>query len=82
MAVSEAQCAQWMAGDPPFSVVSAAAEACGTDLATVLAEPDPGPHDVSLLATTLALTVDQRMERLKAYVNFVLAGRAALGGRA
>jgi hypothetical protein len=45
----------------------------------VLAEPEPDPHDLSLLETTLAMTVDQRLERLKAYVRFVLAGRAALG---
>jgi hypothetical protein len=39
------------------------------------------PHDVSLLETTLAMTVDQRLERLKAYVRFVQAGRAALGNQ-
>jgi hypothetical protein len=59
-------------------VVDFVARACGTDLARVLAEPDPDPHDVGLLETTLAMTVDQRLERLKAYVRFVQAGRAAL----
>jgi hypothetical protein len=68
-----------MRGDPPLSVVDSAARACGTDLAAVLAEPEPDPHDVSLLETTLAMTVDERLERLKAYVRFVQAGRAALG---
>lgn len=77
--VTEGKLDDWMRGDPPFSVVDSVARACGTDLATVLAEPEPDPHDVSLLETTLTLTVDQRLERLKTYVRFVLAGRAALG---
>jgi hypothetical protein len=28
----------------------------------VLAEPEPDPHDIGLLETTLAMTVDQRSE--------------------
>jgi hypothetical protein len=36
------------------------------------------PHDLSLLETTLALSVDERVQRLKSYVRFVEAGRAAL----
>ena len=78
LGVTEGQVAAWVAGDPPLSVVDSVARACSTDLARVLAEPDPDPHDLGLLETTLALTVDQRMERLKAYVRFVEAGRAAL----
>lgn len=78
LGVAEGQVAAWMAGDPPLSVVDAVARACSTDLARVLAEPDPDPHDLGLLETTLTLTVDQRLERLKAYVRFVEAGRAAL----
>jgi hypothetical protein len=69
----------WVQGDPPLSVVDSAARACSTDLAKVLAEPEADPHDVGLLETTLAMSVDQRLERLKAYVRFVQAGRAALG---
>lgn len=81
LGVSERQVAEWTAGDPPFSVVDSVARACQVDLAAVLAEPDPDPHDLSLLETTLAMTVDQRLERLTSYVRFVLAGRAALGTR-
>jgi hypothetical protein len=79
LGVTEGQVAAWIHGDPPLSVVDSVARACSTDLATVLAEPDPDPHDIGLLETTLAMTVDQRLERLKAYVRFVQAGRAALG---
>ncbi|MGH7192236.1 MAG: hypothetical protein ACREJM_01740 [Candidatus Saccharimonadales bacterium] len=78
LGVAEGQVAAWMSGDPPLSVVDAVARACSTDLASVLAEPEPDSHDVGLLETTLAMTVDQRLERLKAYVRFVQAGRVAL----
>src|ERR1022692_2326841 len=79
LGIAEGQVAAWMRGDPPLSVVDSVAHACSMDLAAVLAEPEPDPHDLSLLETTLAMTVDQRLERLKGYVRFVLAGRAALG---
>jgi hypothetical protein len=79
LGVAEGQVAAWIHGDPPLSVVDSVAQACSTDLARVLAEPEPDPHDVGLLETTLAMTVDQRLERLKTYVRFVQAGRAALG---
>lgn len=79
LGVDEGDVADWMRGDPPLSVVDAVACACGTDLAAVLGEPEPDQHDVSLLETTLAMSVDQRLERLKAHVRFILAGRAALG---
>jgi hypothetical protein len=78
LGVAEGQVAAWIQGDPPLSVVDSVARACSTDLARVLAEPEPDPHDIGLLATTLAMTVDQRLERLKRYVRFVQAGRAAL----
>lgn len=78
LGVAEGQVAVWVHGDPPLSVVDAVARACSTDLARVLAEPEPDPHDIGLLETTLAMTVDQRLERLKAYVRFVQAGRVAL----
>jgi transcriptional regulator with XRE-family HTH domain len=78
LGVAEGQVAAWVNGDPPLSVVDAVARACSVDLARVLAEPEPDPHDVGLLETTLALTVDQRLERLKTYVRFIQAGRAAL----
>lgn len=79
LGVSQIQVTGWIGGDPPLSVVDSVALACQLDLAAVLAEPDPDPHDLSLLETTLAMSVDQRLERLTAYVQFVLAGRAALG---
>jgi hypothetical protein len=79
MGVGDRQVADWIRGDPPLSVVDAVARACSADLARILAEPEPDPDDVSLLETTLAMTVDQRLDRLKAYVRFVQAGRAALG---
>jgi transcriptional regulator with XRE-family HTH domain len=78
MGVAEAQVQAWANGDPPLSVVDSVARACSMDLAKVLAEPEPDPHDLGLLETTLAMTVDQRMQRLKAYARFVEAGRAAL----
>jgi transcriptional regulator with XRE-family HTH domain len=78
LGVTEGQVVAWVRGDPPLSVVDSAARACSTDLARVLAEPDPDPHDIGLLETTLAMTVDQRLARLKAYVRFVQAGRVAL----
>jgi hypothetical protein len=78
LGVAEGQIQAWAHGDPPLSVVDSVARACSTDLARVLAEPEPDAHDVGLLETTLAMTVDQRMQRLKAYVRFVEAGRAAL----
>jgi len=79
LGITEAQVGAWLQGDPPLSVVDSVARACSTDLAKVLAEPEPDPHDVGLLETTLAMTVDQRLDRLKSYVRFVQAGRAALG---
>lgn len=36
------------------------------------------PHDASLLATTLSLSPEQRLQRLIDYVRFVNAGRAAM----
>lgn len=78
LGVAQGQVAAWIRGDPPLSVVDSVARACSTDLARVLAEPEPDPHDIGLLGTTLAMTVDQRLERLKTYVRFVQAGRAAL----
>jgi transcriptional regulator with XRE-family HTH domain len=77
--VTEADVAGWLRDDPPLSVVYSAASACSLELSAVLAEPEPDPHDISLLETTAAMTVDERLERLKAYVRFVQAGRVALG---
>ncbi len=78
LGVAEEQVTAWAQGDPPMSVVDSVARACSLELSAVLAEPEPDPHDVALLETTLALDADERLERLVAYVRFVLAGRAAL----
>lgn len=43
MGVPEAHVEAWMHGDPPPSVVHAVAQACSTDLAAVLVEPDSDP---------------------------------------
>ncbi|MPY89353.1 MAG: helix-turn-helix domain-containing protein [Luteitalea sp.] len=67
--------------EPSFAAVVRTVEACGLELAAVLSEPDADPHDVSLLETTLAMTVDERLQRLIDYVRFVGAGRAAMRAR-
>jgi transcriptional regulator with XRE-family HTH domain len=78
LGIAEAQVGIWLQGDPPLSVLDAVARACSTDLSKIFAEPEADPHDIGLLETTLAMTVDQRLDRLKSYVRFVQAGRAAL----
>jgi transcriptional regulator with XRE-family HTH domain len=74
---------RWESGqvEPGFSAVARAVDACGLSLLDVLAEPAVGAHDASLLETTLALTVDERLQRLIAYVQFVQAGREAMSSR-
>lgn len=74
------QLARWedAAEEPTFTDVDEAVRATGTELATLLNEPDLDPHDAALLETTLALTDGGHMERLLAHVRFVEAGREAL----
>lgn len=74
---------RWESGhvEPGFSAVARAVDACGLSLVDVLAEPEVDAHDASLLETTLALTVDERLQRLIAYVQFVQAGREAMSAR-
>jgi transcriptional regulator with XRE-family HTH domain len=67
--------------EPGFSTVVRVVEACGLELADVLREPDADPHDVTLIDTTLAMTVDARLRRLIDYVRFVQLGREALQSR-
>ena len=67
--------------EPGFTAVVRAVEACGLTLVNVLREPEVDPHDVSLLDTTLALTVDERFQRLMDFVRFVRAGREAMRAR-
>jgi len=55
LGVPEGQVGAWVQDDPPLSVVDSVARACSTDLAKVLAEPEPDPHDAGLLGTTLAM---------------------------
>jgi transcriptional regulator with XRE-family HTH domain len=80
LGVTTSTLTEWEGADPSFSLVERAVVACGADLAGVIAEPDPDPHDLSLLDTTLRMTVEERVQRLVEYVRFVQAGRAALRG--
>ncbi|MDN5857313.1 MAG: hypothetical protein L0H84_01700, partial [Pseudonocardia sp.] len=64
--------------EPTFLEVDEAVRATGVELAAVLTEPVLDPGDASLLDTTLALTVQERFERLLAHVHFVEAGRDAV----
>ena len=61
--------------EPSFAAVDRVVEACGLELAAVLAEPDPDPHDVALLETSLALDYSGRLRRLIDFVAFVEAAR-------
>jgi transcriptional regulator with XRE-family HTH domain len=67
--------------EPGFAAVVRVVEACGLTLPDVLREPDVDPHDASLLETTLAMTVDARLQRLIDYVRFVRAGQHAMHAR-
>jgi transcriptional regulator with XRE-family HTH domain len=67
--------------EPGFTAVARAVEASGLTLVEVLSEPDVDPHDASLLETTLALSVDERMQRLIDFVRFVRAGQEAMQAR-
>jgi transcriptional regulator with XRE-family HTH domain len=64
--------------EPGFAAVVRVVEACGLTLVDVLREPDVDSHDVSLFETTLAMTVDARLQRLIDYVRFVRAGQQAM----
>ena len=74
---------RWEGGhvEPGFSAVADAVDACGLSMVDVLDASEVDAHDASLLETTLALTVDERLQRLIAYVQFVRAGRAAMSSR-
>jgi transcriptional regulator with XRE-family HTH domain len=78
LSIAAAEVADWERSDPPFSLVERAVQASGAELAGVLAEPEPDPHDLSLLETTLRMSVEERLERLVNHVRFVQAGREAL----
>jgi transcriptional regulator with XRE-family HTH domain len=78
LGVAASTVAEWEGSDPSFSAVDQAVRACGADLWRVLAEPEPDPHDVSLLETTLRMTVEERVQRLVENARFIQAGRAAL----
>jgi transcriptional regulator with XRE-family HTH domain len=78
LGVSTETLSAWERGDPEFSIVQHAVEACGQDLHRLVAEPDPDPHDLSLLDESLRLTVEDRFKRLMRYVRFIEAGRRAM----
>ncbi len=67
--------------EPAFAAVARAVESCGLRLDTVLRGTVVDPHDASLLDTTLAMTADERLQRVIDYVSFVSAGRQALSAR-
>jgi len=73
---------RWEAGqvEPGYATVERCVEACGLTVLAVLREPEVDPHDRALLDTTLALTVDERAQRLIDYIRVVRAGRAAVMG--
>lgn len=64
--------------EPGFGAVVRAVEACGQTMVDVLREAEVDPHDASLLESTLALNVDQRLQRLIDFVRFVRAGQEAM----
>ena len=68
---------RWEKGgaDPAFGNVDRAVRACGLELADVLREPDPDPHDLSLLETSIGLSMSERLQRLIDFAAFVEAGR-------
>lgn len=83
LATTPSVLSRWENGqvEPGFAAVVRAVEACGLTLVDVLREPEVDPHDASLLETTLALTVDGRLQRLIDHVRFVRAGREAMHAR-
>ena len=68
---------RWESGgaDPAFGNVDRVVRACGLALADVLSEPDPDPHDLALLETSLSLSMSERLQRLIDFAAFVEAGR-------
>ena len=68
---------RWEKGgaDPAFGNVERAVRACGLELVDVLREPEPDPHDLSLLETSLRQSLSERLQRLIDFAAFVEAGR-------
>lgn len=68
---------RWERGhvDPSFSTVDRVVRACGLHLHDVLAEPEPDPHDLGLIETSLRLDYSGRLQRLIDFVAFVEAAR-------
>ena len=67
--------------EPGYATVDRCVAACDLTLPAVLREPELDPDDRSLLDTCLALSVDDRAQRLMLYVRVVQAGRAAIAER-
>jgi hypothetical protein len=51
------------------------------DVARQQCEQEIDPHDASLLETTLALTVDERLQRVIDFARFIRAGQQAMKDR-
>lgn len=66
--------------DPSFSAVVRAAEACSSSVGMLLSEPEPDPHDLSLLETTSRQSPSERLQRLIDTVAFIESGRKGRRG--
>jgi ribosome-binding protein aMBF1 (putative translation factor) len=69
---------EWERGDPQFSVVQQAVEACEQSIDRVVTERDLDPHDRSLIQQSIRLTIEQRFDSLMNAVRFIEAGRKAV----
>lgn len=65
--------------DPSFGAVARAARACSVSLGSLFSEPDPDPHDVSLLETSRGLSMSERLQRLVDAAAFIESGRKSRG---
>ena len=65
--------------DPSFGAVARAARACSVSLGSLLSEPEPDPHDLSLLEAARTLSTSERLQRLIDTVAFIESGRRSDG---
>lgn len=61
--------------EPSLRTVNRLVHACGLELRTTLAEPDP--HDAILVQESLDLTPEERLAKLTSWSRFVAASRTA-----
>ena len=65
--------------EPAFSAVVGAVEACCLSLSSVVAEPEPDPHDLGLLESAQQLSLSERLQRVIDMVTFIESGRRHRG---